>query len=85
MAHQKIKRSALQQTDAFSPTNHPGDVGFSFAASSVAKKQFPGTIFILSFSSWEVSVPGEIAPKCFISSLEAFAPVSEISGNRHEA
>jgi len=41
MAHQKIKRSALQQTDAFSPTNHPGDTGFCFAASSVAKKQFP--------------------------------------------
>ena len=45
MAHQKVKRTALQPTGVFSPTNHPGDVGFSFAATSAAKKQCPGIIF----------------------------------------
>lgn len=33
----------MQPADVVSPTVHPGDVGFSFAASSAARKQSLGT------------------------------------------
>ena len=39
MGHQKLKRTLMQTGDILSPTIHPGDVGFSYAASSLARKQ----------------------------------------------
>ena len=56
MAHQKVKRAVLQPSDVFSPTNHPGDVGFSFAATTAAKKQCPGNCFIMKYSIHDVSI-----------------------------